>query len=94
MEQETTQEERNMKKIDTRTTDMGTVIGCIEVVKIVRDYEPIVAVKDGNCKSIGAFVDEHIAGLVSEGVEVQDVALHFEREQWDEIRSYYGRNEA
>lgn len=78
-----------MKKIDTRTVDMSTVIGALEIVKIVRDYEPIVAVKDGNNTSLGAFVDEHIANLVKEGVEIQDIALHFEREQWAEIAQYY-----
>lgn len=58
-------------------------VGYLSVTRIVRESQPIESSSHGG--SVGQYIDEYLARAAAEGHSIQDVEIHFEPEQWEEI---------
>lgn len=64
-------------------------LGAFTITRIVRETHLLESSSAGH--SIGGYIDEALARAAAEGASIQDIALHFEPEQWEEIAtSIYG----
>lgn len=71
--------------------DPRPIIGGLEVTKVVREFEPIRG--DDSGAPIPQFIDEYLRNAARNGVEIQTLALQFEREQWQALaRAYQERD--
>ena len=69
-----------MRKINQSTR---RPLGALTITRIVRETHTIESSSTG--VSVGSYIDEALARAAAEGVSIQDIALHFEPEQWEEI---------
>ena len=60
----------------------------LETTKIVRENTRY-RVGEGDL-SIGQMVDDTISHALAGGIELLDICIHFEREDWDKLRQSHG----